>query len=65
MTHPKEIERFECEPPVEIDRGEELGMFHLGSTVVVLTGPGHVPAPDLERGPIRLGTGILVRGGDA
>jgi len=63
--HPKEVETFECEPPVEIERGEELGMFHLGSTVVVLTGPGHVPAPDLEHGPTRLGIGILVRGGSA
>ena len=61
--HPREVETFECEPPVEIDRGEELGMFHLGSTVVVLTGAGHSPAPSLTHGPTRLGTGMLVRGG--
>ncbi|MGB1701240.1 MAG: archaetidylserine decarboxylase, partial [Nannocystaceae bacterium] len=42
--HPKEVETFECAPPVEIERGEELGMFHLGSTVVVLTGPGYAPS---------------------
>jgi phosphatidylserine decarboxylase len=35
---PLGIYRFE--PPLDVRRGDEVGMFHLGSTVVLLTGPG-------------------------
>ena len=64
--HPRDVEVMECTPPVEIERGGELGMFHLGSTVVLLTGPGHRPVNDLKEGPIRLGMALLRRaGGDA
>jgi phosphatidylserine decarboxylase len=35
---PLGIYRFE--PPLGVRRGDEMGVFHLGSTVVLLTGPG-------------------------
>ena len=34
---PLGIYRFE--PPLDVHRGDEIGMFHLGSTVVLFTGP--------------------------
>ena len=61
QPHPSEVTPVDCAPPVDIDRGDELGMFHLGSTVVLLTGPGHRPGPALREGPVRLGTGLLMR----
>lgn len=44
-------------PPVRVRRGDELMIFHLGSTVVLLFEPGAAQlAPDLEAGSdIRLG----------
>jgi phosphatidylserine decarboxylase len=46
------------ERPPTLERGDELGVFHLGSTVVVLTDPRH---------PVTLqaGAGACVRMGDA
>lgn len=42
--------------PKPLAKGAELGMFHLGSTVVLLFQPGRVTLTGLERGrPIRLG----------
>jgi phosphatidylserine decarboxylase len=46
------------EPPLSVRRGEELGAFNLGSTVVIL-----VAHPDLE--PAGVTTGTLVRMGQA
>jgi phosphatidylserine decarboxylase len=41
-----------------LDRGEELGMFHLGSTVILLFEPGRARI-DLPAGtPVRLGQQI-------
>jgi phosphatidylserine decarboxylase len=47
------------DPPVPIARGEEIGVFHLGSTAVVLAEP--VAAEDwaAPEGPIRYGQPIL------
>lgn len=48
----------------ELDRGDELGMFHLGSTVIVFLPPSH--PVDLLQGPgnrVRMGEGIARRVG--
>jgi phosphatidylserine decarboxylase len=38
--HPRELQVHVCEPPARLRKGDELGIFHLGSTVIILTGPG-------------------------
>lgn len=35
--HPRELQVHVREPPVRLRKGDELGTFHLGSTVIVLT----------------------------
>jgi phosphatidylserine decarboxylase len=47
------------DPPLRVERGDEIGVFHLGSTAVVLAeeaGAGSWAAPE---GPIRYGQPIL------
>lgn len=44
-------------PPVPIRKGEEIGIFHLGSTAVLLLEPGLAVAR--EPGPIRFGESLL------
>jgi phosphatidylserine decarboxylase len=61
--------QIECrayDPPVRIDRGDELMTFHLGSTVVLVFEPGRVElAPELVAGaPVRLGMEIARVAGD-
>ncbi len=42
--------------PRPLGKGDELGMFHLGSTVILLFQPGRVALTGLERGrPVRVG----------
>jgi phosphatidylserine decarboxylase len=45
------------EPAVPVKKGDELGIFHLGSTVVLLLEPGLAVAR--EMGPIRFGESLL------
>lgn len=53
--------RIECD--ARFDRGDELGWFEHGSTIVMLAGPGLGLAPDLATGDtIRMGRPLLVRG---
>lgn len=35
--HPRELQVARHEPPARLSKGDELGVFHLGSTVIVLT----------------------------
>jgi phosphatidylserine decarboxylase len=45
--------------PYELERGEEVAMFELGSTVICLFPPGQVELNELELGQtIRLGNAI-------
>ncbi|MEZ4440394.1 MAG: archaetidylserine decarboxylase [Polyangiaceae bacterium] len=44
-------------PPLELARGDELAVFHLGSTAVLFTEPGVAPF-DRPHGPIRLGEAL-------
>jgi phosphatidylserine decarboxylase len=47
-------------PPLPTRRGDEIGMFHLGSTVVLLTSPGVAFAR--PPGPVRYGQSLLFPG---
>jgi phosphatidylserine decarboxylase len=52
------------DPPLRVERGDELGIFHLGSTVVVLT---EAPAAGewlAEQGPVRYGQALLRAAGE-
>ena len=48
--HPESETVFELDPPPFLAKGDELGVFHLGSTVVLLTEPGFAVADGLEPG---------------
>ncbi|HWS72954.1 MAG TPA: phosphatidylserine decarboxylase, partial [Thermoanaerobaculia bacterium] len=48
------------DPPIEIEAGDRLGTFHMGSSVVVLVEPGRI---DLSR--VRLDAGKKVQYGAA
>ncbi|PRQ07769.1 archaetidylserine decarboxylase [Enhygromyxa salina] len=39
-AHPAQTQSLELDPPPFLAKGDELGVFHLGSTVVLLTEPG-------------------------
>jgi phosphatidylserine decarboxylase len=62
--------RGRVSPPVDygvdgpaLPRGGELGRFHLGSTAIVLLGPGHDYRFMVDAGSqVRLGQGIVSRG---
>jgi phosphatidylserine decarboxylase len=57
------LRRYGDHGPV-LGRGDELGMFHLGSTVIVMIGGGARLTPRPSRGErVRMGTPLLVRGG--
>ncbi|HEY8376387.1 MAG TPA: archaetidylserine decarboxylase [Nannocystis sp.] len=61
--HPRRIQRVDCEPPVQLRKGDELGVFHLGSTVVVLSRPGLQPlVPADEPIAVRMGQPLFKRG---
>ena len=54
------LERRAYDPPVPVERGEEIMTFHMGSTVVLVFEPGRVELlPELKAGsPVRLGMPI-------
>ncbi len=55
--HPRKLRRHVLDPPVRLSKGDEIGVFHLGSTVLVAVPPGVeiLAAP----GRIRLGTPLF------
>lgn len=58
----REGPRVRFAAPRRVERGEELGAFHLGSTVIVLFEPGRVQLDSLERGQrVRVGQVIARR----
>lgn len=62
-AHPREIRRVVLDPPVALRKGDELGIFHLGSTVVMLTQRGVRPlVPADSPVPMRMGQPLLQRG---
>ena len=48
-------------PAVPLERGQELGVFHLGSTVILITEPGVVEWSCVEGQPVRLGEPLGTR----
>lgn len=62
-AHPESEQRIDFDPPPELTKGGDLGVFHLGSTVVLLTEPGLRPLPSLRPGQhLELGQALLERG---
>ncbi len=61
--HPRELQRHDPATPVRLRKGDELGIFHLGSTVILLGGKelraAEPPAPT----PVLLGQPVLREGG--
>lgn len=57
-THPSEAMDFEGEG-LRVGKGDELGVFNLGSTVVLLTARGVEPAPSVVPGPVLFGQPLL------
>lgn len=60
--HPREIQRIECAPPVRLRKGDELGVFHLGSTVVLLAQRVHPLVAVDQPTVVRMGQAIFQRG---
>lgn len=58
-VHPREIQRVPCEPPARLRKGDELGVFHLGSTVVLLTQRRVRPAVDELPVSVRMGQALF------
>jgi phosphatidylserine decarboxylase len=53
------VRRKEFAAPLAISRGEEIGIFNLGSTTIVVFEPGRVRLDDLSVGsPVRMGSSI-------
>lgn len=61
QTHPSELQSLEI-GDVRLDRGDELGVFNLGSTVVLLTQPGVHLAPGVQPGRVLFGEALLQGG---
>jgi phosphatidylserine decarboxylase len=57
--HPRELQLVTCEPPARLRKGDELGVFHLGSTVIVLTEPGVELSEDRIPTTVLLGQPLL------
>jgi phosphatidylserine decarboxylase len=54
-SHKRELRVHDCDPPARLRKGDLLGVFHLGSMVLLLTEPGLVVVHDEVPGSIRLG----------
>lgn len=61
-AHPKELQRVECDPPARLRKSDELGIFHLGSTVIVLSQEQVSPVPMKLPRAVRLGEPLLREG---
>jgi phosphatidylserine decarboxylase len=46
------------EPPAAIAKGDEIGVFHLGSTAIVFVPPGNAAVFSRQPGPIRMGQSL-------
>jgi phosphatidylserine decarboxylase len=46
-------------PPLSVERGDEIGVFHLGSTAIVFLEPGHARPFARPLGPVRLGQSLM------
>lgn len=62
--HPNDVQRVPCDPPPRLRKGDELGIFHLGSTVVLVTEPGVKPHLGDLPVKVRMGQTILQGSGE-
>jgi len=60
-AHPRSIQQITLDPPARLRKGDELGTFHLGSTVVLLTQAGVQPAAPASPATVRMGQ-VLLKG---
>lgn len=51
-------------PPLECQRGDEIGKFHLGSTVVLIVPPDHLDRFTRDPGEVNFGQGIARASGE-
>lgn len=58
-THGRELQVHEPSTPVRLRKGDELGVFHLGSTVILLAGPDLVTADPPAPTSVLLGQPVL------
>ncbi len=58
-TFQRKIRRVQYEEPVTIERGGELGIFHMGSTVVLLTERGDLECAVDTHAPLQMGQLLL------
>ena len=61
-AHPRELQVAHCEVPARMNKGDELGVFHLGSTVIVLTQAGNDAVGKQLPRSVRLGEPLLAEG---
>lgn len=59
VPHPRELLVHECDPPARLRKGDEIGVFHLGSTVIVVTEPGLELVETVTPMPVLLGQPLL------
>lgn len=59
VPHPRYLLVHDCDPPARLRKGDEIGVFHLGSTVIVLTEPGMRIVVDDAPSPLLLGQPLL------
>jgi phosphatidylserine decarboxylase len=53
------VRKKEFTSPIDIERGDEIGIFNLGSTTIVVFEPGRIRLNDLLVGsPVRMGASI-------
>jgi len=57
--HPRELQMHECDPPVRLNKGDQVGVFHLGSSVVLVAEDGLQVVHDEIPGRIRVGAPVL------
>jgi phosphatidylserine decarboxylase len=57
--HPRELQVQTCDPPARLRKGDEIGIFHLGSTVIVLTEAGMRPSEVELPVAVRLGQPLM------
>ena len=62
QPHAREIRRKILDPPFEVQKGEELGIFNMGSTVVMLYPPetlAKIPGNGKSEIPVRMGESLI------
>lgn len=59
QSHPKNPVHRTFDPPCNVEKGGELGIFHLGSTVVMLADRNFPASSSRAPGPIRMGQSLL------